>query len=119
MKNLEHYKDLLLEEKANLEEELKSVGHRDASGEWEGEPSDLGADIDESDENSVADKIEDFEERSGVEAELEVSLKEINAALKRVEDGTYGKCKVCGKEIEDARLIAILSTETCKEHVNV
>jgi len=117
MKNIEHYRELLLEEKASLEEELKSVGHKDASGDWEGDPGALGLDIDESDENSVADKSEDFEERSGVETELEVSLKEINAAIKRTEDGTYGKCKVCGKEIEEARLIAILSADTCKEHI--
>jgi RNA polymerase-binding protein DksA len=33
-------------------------------------------------------------------------LAEINAALKRIEDGTYGKCARCGKEIAPERLEA-------------
>jgi DnaK suppressor protein len=33
-------------------------------------------------------------------------LFEINAALKRIEDGTYGKCAKCGKEIAPERLEA-------------
>jgi RNA polymerase-binding protein DksA len=31
-------------------------------------------------------------------------LAEINAALQRIEDGTYGTCGVCGKEIAPERL---------------
>ena len=31
-------------------------------------------------------------------------LGEINAALQRIEDGTYGTCSACGKEIAPARL---------------
>jgi RNA polymerase-binding protein DksA len=31
-------------------------------------------------------------------------LSEINAALKRIEDGTYGTCGACGKEIAPERL---------------
>jgi DnaK suppressor protein len=33
-------------------------------------------------------------------------LAEINAALKRIEEGTYGICAVCGKEIAQERLEA-------------
>jgi DnaK suppressor protein len=33
-------------------------------------------------------------------------LAEINAALKRIEDGTYGKCTRCGQEISPERLEA-------------
>ena len=33
-------------------------------------------------------------------------LGEINEALQRIEDGTYGTCKVCGKEIGVERLEA-------------
>jgi DnaK suppressor protein len=34
-------------------------------------------------------------------------LQEVNAALKRIEDGTYGRCVVCGDPIPDARLEAM------------
>jgi DnaK suppressor protein len=33
-------------------------------------------------------------------------LAEVDAALARMEDGTYGRCEVCGGEIPEARLEA-------------
>ena len=40
-------------------------------------------------------------------------LREINEALKRIEEGVYGKCVVCGKEIEEKRLNAIPEAKKC------
>ena len=40
-------------------------------------------------------------------------LKQINAALKRIEDGTYGQCTQCGATIPEARLLVIPETELC------
>jgi len=40
-------------------------------------------------------------------------LHEINEALKRIEEGVYGKCVVCGREIEEKRLIAIPEAKKC------
>lgn len=42
-------------------------------------------------------------------------LEQVDDALKRVADGTYGKCIVCGKPIEAARLKAIPWTPYCLE----
>jgi DnaK suppressor protein len=42
-------------------------------------------------------------------------LHEINEALKRIEEGVYGRCVVCGKQIEDKRLIAIPEAKKCIE----
>jgi DnaK suppressor protein len=42
-------------------------------------------------------------------------LAEINAALKRIEDGTYGKCARCGKEIAPERLEAYPWASLCIE----
>ena len=38
---------------------------------------------------------------------------EIDAALMRVEDGTYGVCEVCGGPIGSARLEALPAARTC------
>jgi RNA polymerase-binding transcription factor DksA len=35
-----------------------------------------------------------------------------------MEEGKYGICKVCGEEIEEARLEANPAAETCKAHLN-
>jgi DnaK suppressor protein len=40
-------------------------------------------------------------------------LQEISDALKRIEDGVYGKCVVCGKPIEEKRLLAIPEAKMC------
>ena len=38
---------------------------------------------------------------------------EVEAALERVEDGTYGVCEQCGGPIGEARLEALPATRTC------
>ena len=40
-------------------------------------------------------------------------LAEINTALKRIEDGTYGTCATCGKEIAPERLEAYPWASLC------
>jgi DnaK suppressor protein len=40
-------------------------------------------------------------------------LSEINTALQRIDDGTYGTCKACGKEIAPERLEAYPWASLC------
>ncbi len=47
--------------------------------------------------------------------EIEI-LREIDKALERMKDGTYGLCEVCGKPIEEKRLEALPWTTLCIEH---
>ena len=42
-------------------------------------------------------------------------LRRIDAALKRVEDGTYGHCASCGRAIPEARLEARPDADLCVE----
>jgi RNA polymerase-binding protein DksA len=48
-----------------------------------------------------------------LEENSEQVLAEINAALKRIEDGTYGLCAVCDKEIAPERLEAYPWASLC------
>lgn len=41
-------------------------------------------------------------------------LKRIDAALDRIEKGTYGICAKCGEPISDARLALLPATPLCK-----
>jgi len=43
------------------------------------------------------------------------TLEQVEDALKRGADGTYGKCVICGREIAPARLEAIPWTPYCLE----
>lgn len=40
-------------------------------------------------------------------------LEEIKDALKRIDEGVYGKCMSCGKPIEEKRLVAIPEAKMC------
>ncbi|MEJ1115356.1 TraR/DksA C4-type zinc finger protein [Paenarthrobacter sp. CCNWLY172] len=60
-------------------------------------------------------------ELSQAEALLEQSragLEEINAALERIVEGSYGRCQVCGADIPEARLEARPWTPFCVEHAS-
>jgi RNA polymerase-binding transcription factor DksA len=48
--------------------------------------------------------------------QLEAEIGDLDAALRKIEEGTYGICEVCGKEIEPERLEAVPGTRTCIEH---
>jgi len=41
------------------------------------------------------------------------ALDQIEAAIKRIEDGSYGQCEDCGKQIPESRLEAIPYTALC------
>ena len=41
---------------------------------------------------------------------------DVETALARLDDGTYGTCEVCGKAISEARLEALPATRFCIDH---
>jgi len=47
---------------------------------------------------------------------LQETLTDVDRALAKLDDGTYGKCEVCGEEIADARLEALPASRYCINH---
>ena len=117
MKDTTNYKEMLLREKAEIENELLSIGGRldPATGDWEVSPDNSEK---EADENDQADKFEDYEEKSVELDALEKRLHHVINALVKIEGNTFGTCEVCGKEIEEERLNANPAARTCMEHLN-
>lgn len=115
-KDLKKYKELLLKEKSRLEEDLSGVAERDpaASKGWDVKTFDI--EVDSADENEVADKFEELEDNAGIANQLENQLQEVDAALQRIERGTYGVCEKCGKPIEKDRLDANPSSRISIKH---
>ncbi|MBA4494225.1 TraR/DksA C4-type zinc finger protein [Paenactinomyces guangxiensis] len=104
----------LIEEKKQVEQRLKQtddygleIGMNDSLGELSGydnHPADLGSEMYERGKDlALNDKDEHH-------------LQDINRALKRMETGEYGLCKVCHQEIPFERLEAVPTTEYCLEH---
>ena len=110
------YKKKLEEERVMLMGELTGLGTRDAGNkEWEATPD--TSDMETADTNSSADRFEDFEEKSALITPLEARLKQVEEALARLSNGTYGLCRVCKNAIEKSRLEANPAAETCMAHL--
>lgn len=54
--------------------------------------------------------------RKNLMGEARQSLVYVENALSRIENGTYGECEVCGKQIEEQRLEALPYATLCMEH---
>ena len=109
-------KEKLEKERDVLLEQLKDMGKLDTeTGEWEATPEEL--EFPESDENDKADRFQDFEARSSMMRTLEPRLNNILRALKRLNRDSFGKCEICKKDIEAARLEANPAARTCKKHL--
>lgn len=107
---LKELKDKLLEEKKKLEEELAVFAKRNPHN-----PTDFNADFpqlgDKEDEN--ASEVAEYSKDLTLERTLEASLRDVNKALARMEDGSYGTCKYCNKEIDIKRLMARPTSTSC------
>lgn len=114
-----HAKQLLQEELNTVEEELQTVGRRNPENEqdWEAVPPPADSVL-AGDEFEAADRLEVYEERTGIVKQLEIRYNELKAALAAIDAGTYGTCSVCAKEIEAERLKANRAAHTCEEHMN-
>lgn len=102
---------------ADITDELKGLGvhNPDVPEDWIATPAtDEGA---EADPNLEADRVEDWNERRAILAQLETRYNNIRRALKKIDDGTYGTCEISGNPIEPARLEANPAARTCAAHM--
>lgn len=108
---LKEMEQALLDMKHKLEGELSGVARRDqAKRGFDAEFPDYG---DKEDEN--ASEVATFTDNLALERTLEDSLEDVQAALVRLSKGTYGKCRYCGKEIDERRLRARPESSSCIE----
>ena len=106
MKDTKEFKEKLEAEKNTLTEELSGMGVMNpVDSDWEAVPPPVDAGED-SDENDMADRFGEYEERTATLNTLQSRLKDVNDALTKIEKGTYGVCEVSGQEIEIERLRA-------------
>lgn len=56
------------------------------------------------------------DEQRALAADLREQLSEVEAAIERLDAGTYGRCEACGEPIADERLDAIPTARYCIAH---
>jgi DnaK suppressor protein len=98
------YRSLLEDERRSLEHQLTELGYGGAGR----------LDFD----SNFADSSQVTAERGEAEAlaaQLQEALHSVEAALQKLDDGTYGTCERCGKPIAEARLEAKPASAFCIE----
>jgi RNA polymerase-binding protein DksA len=106
------YKKLLEAERARLHDAVSFLEKENAGSIDE----ELGEIAGRGDDNHLADMATatyDRELDEGLEEGAQNTLEEIDAALLRIEEGSYGVCEVCGEPIGTERLSAIPWARLC------
>lgn len=109
--DLDRFRRVLMEEKARVS---KSLAKHSKIIQHEGDES--GLELAKAHSNHMADQGTDEYQ---YEATIQFASSEgrylyhIMEALSRIEDGTYGKCEACGKQIGLERLKALPYTRLC------
>ncbi len=107
--DVERFRTLLEEERSRVLDAIEYL-HRENPGSIEDNTPD------EMSDNNLADTATETLDReidSTLEENSENVLAAIDAALQRLEEGTYGKCVNCGKEIGEERLAALPWATLC------
>ena len=101
----DNFRDALLEQRARIEHARVAI-QNDHPGSLTDETGDLATDSWDDHLGDSATETHDRELDYGLEENADQVLAEIDAALKRIDAGTYGICEVCGQPIAPERLEA-------------
>ncbi len=108
-KKLDNYKKILHEMRAQVLDDLKAEKRKESLRETSGEHSysfhmaDMGSACNENEKSYIIASMEGN------------TLEDLDEALNRIDDGSYGKCVLCEKEINSKRLDALPFANLCIE----
>lgn len=103
--NVDRFRELLVEERRRVMDAIANLQEENA-----------GSMVEETPETGLADTATvtlDRELDYSLEEHSTAVLRDIDAALQRIEDGTYGVCARCGKPIGEERLEAMPYVTKC------
>ncbi len=104
---LKEIQEKLKERKKELELELNKVSSQGETGR-EANFQNIGTDEDDN-----AQEVSNFSDQLSLVAQLSKNLEDVDKALKKIKEGTYGICKYCKKEIDPKRLLARPDSGSC------
>jgi DnaK suppressor protein len=102
------FRDALLEAKKRVEAAIQNLQEENSGNLAEEAGEEMAHDL-----ADTATETYDRELDHTLEENSEHVLEEIKAALKRIEEGTYGTCTNCGNQIAAARLEALPWATLC------
>ena len=106
----EKFRGLLLEERARFVGEIEFL-RKENPGSLEDETGEET----QGDQHlaDAATATHDREVDYGLEEDAEKILRLIDEQLERIDAGTYGRCRICGRDIGEERLEALPWTDLC------
>lgn len=107
--DVERHREALLEERKRI---LAAIDYLHEESPSSADQAALESWIDDHLAENAAETL-DREIDSTLEENAEHVLGEVDRALARIEDGTFGKCVTCGKDIAPERLEAIPYAAQC------
>jgi RNA polymerase-binding protein DksA len=108
--DLEHFRTRLLEERKRVVDAIDNI-HSENPGSLADETEELS--FQDNHLGDIATATFDREMASTLEDNSNHVLSEIDAALARIEAGTFGTCQVCGQSIGEERLEALPWATLC------
>lgn len=104
-------KERLEEERIRLERDLGDMGKEDKTQPGHYQPNYPESQSNSDDDNAL--EMAEYGDDLSLDAKLEAELRDTKKALKAIEEGTYGICKYCNKEIDQKRLEARPTSSSC------
>jgi len=110
---LKKQKEKLVEERKKLQKQLGSFAekNKEHKGDWKTVYPKFNVDSLE----EKADEVEEYTNLLSIEHTLELELKKVNEALKKMQKEGYGICEKCKKPISKARLEVYPQAKDCKK----
>jgi RNA polymerase-binding transcription factor DksA len=105
------YKSKLQAKKEQLESQLNQFATKDPNlkGDWDTKyPRTPEGNLEE-----AADEVEEYSNKIHIEFSLETQLRNVNGALERIENSSYGVCQKCQNPIAPERLEISPESATC------
>ena len=109
---LDHFKALLLKEQQKITEEVEEL--KQAIGDYDDQEDDVSSSLDHHTGDLGTEEENKETNYILIERDLD-KLEQVNAALDRIDNGTYGVCEDTGKKIAKERLEAVPYTRLSME----
>ncbi len=113
---LSYFKDKLLEEKSNVVDTINKIKENNVNKSMKNYYNELS--LYDNHPADIGTETFMMEQEKNLRNNHELILNEIDNALDRIENGTYGKCKMCGNNIEEERLEILPYVKTCSKCKN-
>ena len=114
---LEKFKADLEKEKQQISSELEKIAtqSKEDPSEWQSKFTSSDSDTGHEASETKADESEEYGEQLPVAKSLAQKLADVNLALDKIANGTYGKCENCDQDIAPDRLAAFPTARFCSD----